>query len=280
MANCQVAVTVALANQFASIPAAFRLYLPEDWAKDPDRREETGIPAEVVFKPKTAIALEMIGALRRARVPKAPILADAAYGDELVFRQELTTRGWWYVVAVRKDTGVWVARVRLDPNKKSMGSGRHAKEIVRRGQLQFMDAKTVAESLRDRAWHEITWRNGTKGLLRSRFAVLPARPGTWDSSTPQPKSFERLLIEWPKGEPEPTDYWLSTMPESKLLRDLVSLAKLRWRIEQDFLERVFPAGVREPIGLSPVGSWVTGVRPWGSKNLNLNRRIWIRCESA
>jgi len=82
----------------------------------------------------------------------------------------------------------------------------------------------------------VTWREGTRGAMRSRFARLRVRPAHRDEERTEPRRAEWLLIEWPRGEAEPTKYWLSTLPETTPIADLVRLAKLRWRIERDYQE--------------------------------------------
>ena len=85
-------------------------------------------------------------------------------------------------------------------------------------------------------WHRVSWRDGSNAKLRSRFAAVRVRPAHRDYNRTDPRPEEWCLIEWPKGEAEPTKYWLSTLPADMPLRDLVDLAKLRWRIERDYQE--------------------------------------------
>jgi SRSO17 transposase len=100
-ANCQVAVSVSLANKTMSVPAAWRLYLPEAWATDPERRAAAGIPPEVGFLKKWEIALEEIDRLLAEDLPPAPVVADAGYGNTTGFRDALTERGFSYVVGIK-----------------------------------------------------------------------------------------------------------------------------------------------------------------------------------
>ena len=106
--NCQVAVTMSLANELMSVPAAYRLYLPEDWANDRARRLVAGVPEDVVFQTKTEIALDQIEQLLADGVPKAPVVMDAFYGRATDLRDELAKRGLQYVAAVRDDTTVYL----------------------------------------------------------------------------------------------------------------------------------------------------------------------------
>ncbi len=91
-------------------------------------------------------------------------------------------------------------------------------------------------SLPASAWKTVRWRQGTRQPLRSRFAALRVRAAHRDYWSSEPRPEEWLLIEWPKQEAEPTKYWLSTLPASTKLSDLVRLAKQRWIIERDYQE--------------------------------------------
>ena len=86
------------------------------------------------------------------------------------------------------------------------------------------------------AWRTVTWREGTAGELASRFAAVRVRPAHDDFRLSEPRAEEWLLVEWPEAESEPTKYWLSTLPGTATLEELVAAAKLRWRIERDFEE--------------------------------------------
>src|SRR4029450_6830158 len=91
--NCQVAVTVTMANEAVSVPAAYRLYLPEVWADDRRRRREAGVPEAVSFKTKWQIALDQIDGLREDGVPLAPVVADAGFGGGTAFWEDLIDSG-------------------------------------------------------------------------------------------------------------------------------------------------------------------------------------------
>src|SRR3990172_1503795 len=107
--NCQVAVSVSVANAAVSLPAAYQLYLPESWAQDRRRRRAAGVPDAVAFQPKWHIALRQIQTLQAEGVPQAPVVADAGYGDTTAFREALTAAGLPYVVGMKKETTAWAA---------------------------------------------------------------------------------------------------------------------------------------------------------------------------
>ncbi len=89
--NCQVAVSLSVANDAVSLPVAYQLYLPEGWAGDRRRQRAVRVPDPVTFQPKWQTALGQIQTLQAAGLPPAPVLADAGYGDTTAFREVLTT---------------------------------------------------------------------------------------------------------------------------------------------------------------------------------------------
>jgi SRSO17 transposase len=234
--NCQVAVTVSLVHPSLSVPAFYRLYLPESWAADRKRRQPAGIPETIAFAPKWKLALEGIDALLADELPRAPVVADAGYGTATAFREGLTERKLSYVVGVSAETTVWApGRAPLPPAAWS-GRGRPPTRYRRTRRHRPVSAKALAEQLSPKVWKTVRWREGTRGTLQSRFARFRVRAAHRDERAGAPRSPEWLLIEWPRGESEPTKYWLSTVPEHVVIEDLVRLAKIRWRIERDFQE--------------------------------------------
>lgn len=234
--NCQVAVTVSLASDLMSVPGAHRLYLPENWAKDRRRRRTAGVPHEVRFETKWEIALEAIDRLLGDDVPRAPVVSDAGYGNVTEFRDGLTARRLSYVVGVNPETTVWPPGTGPLPPRRYQGRGQPPKLLRRTGEHQPVAAAKLARRLPPKAWHTVGWREGTRGHMHSRFATVRVRPAHRDYWRTEPRAFEWLLIEWPKGASEPTKYWLSTIPDDAVLKDLVHLAKIRWRIERDYQE--------------------------------------------
>jgi SRSO17 transposase len=232
--NCQVAVSVSLANDTVSLPVAYRLYLPESWAQDRRRRRAAGVPDAIAFQPKWQLALAQIRALQTEGVPPAPVVADAGYGDTTAFREALTAAGLPYVVGVKAETTVWrPGQAPRPPKPRRGGRGRPSIRVRRTARHQPVRLKRLAAELPASAWQTVTWREGTRGAMRSRFARVRVRPAHRDEQRSEPRADEWLVIEWPRGDPEPTKYWLSTLSATILVADLVRLAKLRWRIERD-----------------------------------------------
>jgi SRSO17 transposase len=234
--NCRVAVSLSVATEQASLPIAWRLYLPEIWAQDHKRRAEAGIPPEVSFATKPAIALGQIRQAVEEGVSRAPVLADAAYGNDSQFRDGLSKLGLEYIVGIQSSTTVWGPGQAPLPAKRWKGQGRPPGLLRRDKHHQPVTVKELAQGLSPRAWKSICWRQGVKRKLCSRFAarrVRVAHRDYWRSKLPPE---EWLLIEWPAGESEPTKYWLATLPTNIRLAELVKLAKHRWIIERDYEE--------------------------------------------
>jgi len=234
--NCQVAVSLSVANDAASLPIAWRLYLPQAWADDPDRRRKAKIPAGIAFQTKPRIALEQIEAAKAKGVAPGVILADAGYGADGGFRAGLSEMGLAYVVGVQPTLSVWRPGEGPLPPKPWSGKGRPTSRMRRDPDHQPLSAKALAEELPAKAWRTVVWREGTNAELSSRFAAVRLRPASRDFDRSEPHAEEWLLIEWPKGERQPTKYWLSTLSADTPITQLVDTAKLRWRIERDYQE--------------------------------------------
>jgi SRSO17 transposase len=234
--NCRVAVSLSVTTATASLPVAWRLYLPESWAQDRERRETAGVPEEISFATKPAIGLEQIRGAVAAGIPTAPVLADAGYGNDTQFRGGVTGLSLLYVLGVSSSTTVWKPGEGPLPKKPWSGRGQPPKRLRRDPDHPPVSVVALAQSLPKKVWKNVTWREGTKHQLRSRFALLRVRPAHRDEKRTEPRPEEWLLIEWPKGEAEPTKYWLSTLPVETKIQDLVRLAKQRWIIERDYQE--------------------------------------------
>jgi len=232
--NCQVAVSLSLANRHASLPVAYRLYLPDEWAADAKRLRKAGVPEDVGFKTKPEIALDQIHAACKSGLPRGVVLMDAGYGANTQLRTDISRLGLTYVAGILPNTTVWAPGTEPLGPKKWSGQGRPPKLIRRNGKHRPVSVKSLALNLPARAWRTITWREGSAETLTSRFARVRIRAAHRDYNLTQSRSEEWLLIEWPRGESEPTKYWLSTCAEKIAFDRLIDLAKLRWRIERDY----------------------------------------------
>jgi SRSO17 transposase len=231
--NCQVAVSLSIANEHGSLPVAYQLYLPQDWASDRARRKRAGVPAEIEFRTKGDMALEQIHQALNAGLPRGVVLADAAYGTEAAWRDQLTAWGLPYAVAVREHTRVWYGKHRpaATPPASPHG-GRPRTRLVIDETHAPVTVIDLAQALPARHWRQVTWRAGTNAPLRSRFTALRVRAANLQRARPE----EWLLIEWPLSQEKPVHYWLCTLPANTPMKSLVATTMGRWRIERDYQE--------------------------------------------
>lgn len=234
--NCQVAVSVSLACQAGSLPVAWQLYLPKEWVDDAMRCEKAGVPQDMAFATKPAIALAQIKRLMEQGAPKHSVLADAGYGVDTAFREGLSELGLTYVVGVTGAVTVWPPG--HEPLPPAAYSGRGVVPTrLRLGQDKQQRPQSIKElafELAPSQWQTIEWREGSNFTLRSRFAQVRVRAAHREQLRTQQRPEEWLLIEWPEGHKEPMKYWLSTLGEDVSLQRMVFEAKMRWRIERDY----------------------------------------------
>ena len=241
--NCQVAVSLSVANDDASLPIAYQLYLPETWAGNASLRAKAGVPDKIGFETKPVIALDQLRQARDEGIPVGIVLGDAGYGDECDFRVGVSELDLRYVLGIRPGTSVWPPGQAPLPPAPWSGQGRPPTRLRRSPEHQPVSVKDLARSLPRRAWRSVTWREGSQTELTSRFALQRVRPAHRDTQRSEPWPEEWLLIEWPEGAKEPAKYWLSNLPPRTPLKDLVHTAKARWLIERDYQE------LKQEIGL-------------------------------
>ncbi|GDY33939.1 hypothetical protein GTS_55720 [Gandjariella thermophila] len=268
--NCQIGVSVHAVTDWASAAIDWRLFLPESWDEekttDPDtaagirrRRARSAIPEQVRHREKWRLALDMLDEVTAEwGLPARPVVADAGYGDATEFRLGLTERGLVYVLAVSPTATAHPAHaVPVTPAYR--GNGRPP---LPRYPDKPQDLKTLVTDAGRSAGRYVVWRHGSRksasnptASMRSRFLALRVRPANRNIPRGADGSLPEcwLLAEWPPGEPEPTDYWLSTLPADIALRDLVRLAKIRWRIEHDYRELKNGLGLDHFEGRSWIG---------------------------
>jgi SRSO17 transposase len=238
-ANCQLGVSVNAVTEHASCPLDWRLFLPERWddAAMAERRSACHLPEQVHHRPKWRLVLDLLDELAGWDLHPPVLLADSGYGEVGEFRGGLDARGVPYVVEVRSDTSAYPEYVRpgIAPHT---GRGRRPRPRYRDPPSSLTE---LAMAAGQRSCVELIWRRGSKGLQRGRFLALRVRPaGVTPRRLARAAGGELpvrwLLAEWPRGKPEPTKYWLSNLPETTPLVELVRLARLRWRVEQDYRE--------------------------------------------
>ena len=245
--NCQVAVSLNYATEDGCFPVNFQLFLPKAWSEAAERRQKAGVPADITFRPKWRIALELLDQAREWGLSAEVVTADAGYGVATEFRRELESRGYRYLMGITKDTTVWTE----PPGLKPPGRRRYPKgDRTLPKPLQVLE---VARLLPENAWQDINWREGTKGPLHSRFAAIRLQPaiGYFKGQATEPVCW--LLVEWPLSESEPVRYWFSNLPETTTLRELVYWAKIRYFVEQNYQQLKDELGLDHFEGRSWIG---------------------------
>jgi len=212
------------------------------------------VPKDVRFKTKPEIALEQIRAAIAQGIPQSTVLADAAYGNNTAFRENLTALNLRYALAIQSNTCVWRPGEKpLAPKRRTSPLGRPPSALRRTASHHPVSVLDLAHELPMNAYRMIQWREGTNDVLRSRFAAVRVRP----SHGHRPQSIlpqeEWLLIEWPKNEAQPTKYWLSTLDKNTSLQNLVATTMQRWRIERDYQELKSELGLTHYEGRSWLG---------------------------
>jgi SRSO17 transposase len=235
--NCQVGVSVSAATDAASCPINWRIFLPEEWDRDAERRAKAHVPDGERHTEKWRLALEMIDELRDWGLAPKVVCADAGYGEITALRTGLDEREIDYIVQVRAGTSAYPLDVEPElPAWK--GRGRPPLARYRAAPSSLRD---LAFAAGEQAATEATWRHGSRGPMSSRFLALRVRPANVElrraaANAGAELAVRWLLAEWPVGADAPTDYWLSSLPADTPLSQLVRLAKLRWRIEHDYRE--------------------------------------------
>ncbi len=249
--NCQVTVSLHAVGSRGTVPLGFKLYLPEEWCADRERRTKAKIPDSVGFQTKPAIGGELAVRAAGWGIARAPVLGDQAYGDDSKLRARLDDEGLEYVLSVSPATTVFDADTRFEVPPAKPGAGRRPK--IPKPDREHTQVKALACSLPKKAWRTVTYRDRDGQPVRSRFAferVIAARPISEHRLAPRE---EWLIIEWPEGKDEPTDYWLSNLPADTPHEQLARLARLRWMVELDYRQLKGELGLDHYEGRSYLG---------------------------
>jgi SRSO17 transposase len=214
--NCQIGVSLSVATRSDHLPIDFELYLPQKWIDDQALRAETRIPAELKFKTKPELALQMLERALQNGVPRGIVLADEGYGNAKAFRDEVRALGLDYAVAVNSNTTVWLAT----------RDGKRAKHR--------MSVRELALQLGEKGFRRTTWREGTRGTLHARFALRRVLVGNTTGRPPAKSESQWLLMEWRNDEPEPAHFHLLTLPEQTSRKQMVRIVKERYRTERAY----------------------------------------------
>jgi SRSO17 transposase len=232
--NCQIGVSVHAVGARGTVPLGWALYLPEEWCEDPERRRRAKIPAEVVFKTKPELGVELVERAAGWKISRAPILGDCAYGKNTELRERLDHADLEYVLSVSEEVSVFTPETNFQVPDQNPGRGR-PKSRSRPDRKPEQIGALIA-GLSPERFQTVTFRDGPDAKrTRSRFCFLRVRAANdWEKRTPFPPREEWLIIEWPAGRNKPTDYWLSNLPADIEPERLARLARMRWKIELDY----------------------------------------------
>jgi len=250
--NCQIAVSLHAVGRQGTVPLGFRLYLPEEWCADAQRRKKAKIPDSVEFLTKPALGGELVARAAGWKVRRAPVLGDQAYGNDSKLRARLHDDAIDYVLSVGRETEVFDADTVFAVPPRKPGS-RGPAPSLERPDREAQSIKALAAGLDADAFQTIAFRDHDGQQLVSRFAfvrVIAAHPITHDR---QPAHQEWLIVEWPEGTDEPIDYWISNLPVSTEPEVLARLARLRWMIELDYKQLKGELGLDHYEGRSYLG---------------------------
>jgi SRSO17 transposase len=251
--NCQIGVSVHAVGERGTVPLGWALYLPEEWCEDSERRAQAKIPEEVEFKTKPELGVELLERSSGWEIPRAPVLGDAAYGENTELRERLHHAEFQYVLSVSAQSTVFAPETTFAVPERKGASGRP------RGRLRpDRKPQAIAElvaGLDQNDWQTVVFRDGPDGEpMSSRFAFVRVRAAhrwQWGFAT-EPRE-EWLICEWPEGEAAPTDYWLANLPPDTEPERLARLARLRWKIELDYKQLKGELGLDDYEGRSYLG---------------------------
>ncbi|MDQ3675545.1 MAG: IS701 family transposase [Actinomycetota bacterium] len=251
--NCQIGVSLHAVGVRGTVPLGWALYLPEEWCEDEQRRAKAKIPAEVAFKTKPELGTELVEQAAGWEVQKAPVLGDAAYGDNTELRERLDAAECEYVLSVCAETAVFGPGSAFAVPERKGTSGRPRGRL--RADRKPKAIAALVTGLDEEDWQTVAFRDGPGGEpLTSRFAFVRVRAAhRWQKGFAAEPREEWLIAQWPPGADEPTDYWLSNLPADAAPERLARLARLRWKIELDYKQLKGELGLDHYEGRSWLG---------------------------
>ena len=252
--NCQIGVSVHAVGAKGTVPLGWALYLPEEWCADPERRRRAKIPVEVEFKTKPELGVELIERAAGWKIANAPVLGDQAYGDNTALRERLHDAEFQYVLSVGAETKVFAPGTTFTVPQPSAGTTGRPRSRPRADTEPVAIGALIA-SLGAEHSQPITFRDGPDAEpITSRFCFVRVRAANRaEKRTPWPPREEWLTAEWPEGREQPTDYWISNLPEDAEPEQLARLARLRWKIELDYKQLKGELGLDHYEGRSWLG---------------------------
>jgi SRSO17 transposase len=225
-ANCQVSVEVVVSDGEIAAPVAGRLYLPEKWAGDKERRQAAGVPEAVDFQTKPAIALDLIKQALADGVSPAPVLGDEVYGVASELRWGLRQLGLEYFLNAGGDLLAWTKPVKTRLAKKYWG--------VPEDQPKATPLAALSQAIATTRWRPVAWRAADGTKRKTRIAWLPVY--VWSDLNRDTGEWPRswLVVDWPEGEADPYHLYLAWFKTEPTPQRCLRLSRGRFPIEQFF----------------------------------------------
>ncbi len=251
--NCQIGVSVHAVGARGTVPLGWALYLPEEWCQDAERRRKAKIPAEVTFKTKPELSVELVERAAGWKIDKAPVLGDQAYGENTMLRERLHDSEREYVLSAGAETKVFAPGTTFTVPQRRGTTGRPPSRPRADTDPEAIGA--LIARLGAQHAQTVTFRDGPEGKpLSSRFIFMRVRAAHhWHKGAAQEPREEWLIAEWPEGRDEPTDYWISNLPADTAPERMARLARLRWKIELDYKQLKGELGLDHYEGRSYLG---------------------------
>jgi SRSO17 transposase len=259
--NCQIGVSVHAVGARGTVPLGWALYLPEDWCEDAERRGKAKIPAQVEFKTKPELGVELVERAAGWDVPSAAVLGDQAYGENTWLRDRLHKAGCEYVLSIGPKAKVFEQGTTFAVPAKKPGASRAP--VRPRPDRQ---PKPIGEFISDLANDAqiVTFRDRPDGEpATSRFIIARVHAAHawresegwigWREGSEVPPREEWLIAEWPEDHDQPTDYWISNLPPDTEPERLARLARMRWKMELDYKQLKGELGLDHYEGRSWLG---------------------------
>ena len=250
--NCQIGVSVHAVGRRGTVPLGWALYLPEEWCEDEARRAKAKIPEEIAFKTKPELGVELLERAADWGLPAAPVLGDCAYGENTDLRRRLDGAERSYVLAVSASTAAFAPETAFEVPERTGKAGRPRTRPRPDRKPESIGA--LIERIGPEGAQTVAFRDGPDGEpVSSRFIFARVRASHEWQGRASPPPEEWLIAEWPEGQEEPSDYWLSNLPAEAEPERLARLARLRWTIELDYKQLKGELGLDHYEGRSYIG---------------------------
>jgi SRSO17 transposase len=252
--NCQIGVSVHAVGARGTVPLGWALYLPVEWCEDPERRAKAKIPEEVEFKTKLQLGKELVQRAGSWNIKRAPVLGDEAYGKNTQLRRDLDEAGFQYLFSIDKTASVFAPDTVFSLPERAGQTGRSRTRL--RPDRKPEPVGKLIERLAGEHLQTVTFRDapddGEPLAPRFLFARVKALNRWRNGAEDQPRE-EWLICEWPDGQEQPTDYWISNLPADTPPEQLARLARMRWKIELDYKQLKGELGLDHYEGRSYLG---------------------------